>query len=244
MHPISVIIPTLNEERYLPTLLSSLLRCTFKQMEIIVVDGKSGDDTQKVVKEFQHKAPPMITVRLLVSNRRNVSYQRNLGASKASHNTLLFLDADTLIPSPEKLRELLARFAVGGYGAATCRFMPLEPDLRAMLYFAILYIFHKIMEWFSPYALGACIITTKETWMKVNGFDPSIKVNEDANFVMKAKRFGGFKVLPVSLEISTRRFKKHGYLRMGLQYVRIFFRRTFRGELKDGTIEYQFGHYD
>jgi glycosyltransferase involved in cell wall biosynthesis len=213
-------------------------------LDVIVVDGKSDDKTLEVVKYYAERAPSNISIRSSVCNQRNVSIQRNQGAKLAAHDTLIFMDADTAIPKPENLDELVACFTDGEHAVASCRFMPLEPDPRAHVYYTTLYGFHKLMERTNPYALGACIITTKDVFQKCAGFDHTIKVNEDANFCLRASYHGSFRVLPVALHISTRRFSKHGYVRMGLQYLRIFLDRTFRGETRDDRIQYEFGKYD
>jgi len=65
----SIIIPTLNEERYLPKLLEDLLNQTEKNFEVIVVDGKSTDKTIDVCKHFMKNIPSKI----IISNKRNVA---------------------------------------------------------------------------------------------------------------------------------------------------------------------------
>jgi hypothetical protein len=79
---------------------------------------------------------------------------------------------------------------------------------------------------------------------RIGGFDETIRVNEDAFYVECASKHGPFRVLPHALRTSTRRFDKDGYVRMGARYVRIWLDRTFRGELRDDRIKYEFGHYD
>lgn len=241
--PITVVIPALNEERYLPVLLESLFACAPREMEIIVSDGASDDGTLEVVASFASRAPQGIRLLALTTPIRNVSYQRNVGAAAASHPVLLFLDADTAILSPSCLDELLRRFDEGRYAAASCRFEPLERDARAVLYYRLLYAFHKLLERWNPYALGACILTTRRTLDRCHGFDPSIRVNEDAHFCREAARGGRFGILPVPVGVSTRRFQKFGYFRMGIQYLRIFLDRTLRGEMRDDRIHYEFGKY-
>ena len=51
----SVVIPTLNEEKYLPRLLENLSKQTFSEFEVTVVDGSSEDETVKEAKKWQKK---------------------------------------------------------------------------------------------------------------------------------------------------------------------------------------------
>ena len=75
----SVVIPTLNEELFLPNLLEDFKKQKVKNFEIIVVDAKSKDKTRKIVKSFKQS----LKIKLFLSNKKNVAYQKNLGAKKA-----------------------------------------------------------------------------------------------------------------------------------------------------------------
>lgn len=240
--PVSIVIPTLNEERFLPRLLRSLARGTRRPLDLIVVDGRSDDATCDVVERFRRVARPHVAVRLLTSPVRNVSAQRNQGAEVARHETIVFLDADVAI-ARGRLDALVDRFHAGRLAVASCRFRPLEHDRRAELYYALIYGFHKAVERWDPYAMGACILTTREVFRHCGGFDSRLRLNEDANFCRKAACLGRFRILPVALHVSARRFKKYGYLRMGLRYLRIYLRRRVRGEAWDERFSYESGSF-
>ena len=241
---LSIVIPALNEEKYLPTLLASLKDCAPHELDIIVVEGKSDDRTKEVAEEIAKTMPKPITLRAFTCDVRNVSVQRNLGAEYAKNDLILFLDADTRMPSRQTLEDLIAAYEASGAVVASCRFRPIEDDWRARVYFNLLYVFHKTMERIEPYAMGACIITHKHVFLRCEGFDHTIKVNEDANYCMRATEHGRFHILPVTIEASSRRFKKHGYLSMGFTYLKLFLSRTFHGEARSTKIIYEFGHYD
>lgn len=91
----SIIIPTLNEEGYLPTLLEDLSKQTFTNFEVIHIDANSEDDTVKKAKSFSKK----LSITSLISKKRNVSFQRNFGAKKANADWLIFMDADNKLPN-------------------------------------------------------------------------------------------------------------------------------------------------
>ena len=243
--PVSIIIPTLNEERYLPILLESIFRCTSPRMEIVISNSpETKDKTLEVVEYYKERAPSHISLQSIASSKPGVSNQRNSGAQHATNDVLIFLDADTCIPQPDRVQELVDLFLKENLAAASCRFLPLDKDPRALLYYTTLYGFHKLVEKRDPYALGACIITTKSVFEACHGFDPSIKVNEDANFCLKASNFGSFKVLPTVLQISTRRFRQYGYVRMGFLYIWMAISRTLFGERRDESIPYEWGKYE
>lgn len=84
--PISVIIPLYNEEKFTGDCLQSLSRQSYKPMEIIVVDDGSTDRTLQVAKKFKAK--------ILKQKHKGPGPARNLGASNAAGEILVFLDAD------------------------------------------------------------------------------------------------------------------------------------------------------
>ena len=91
----SIIIPVLNEQANLPNLLKDISCQTFTNFEIIIVDGMSEDRTVANAERFRKTFP---LFKIETSDKRNVCYQRNLGASKANAEWLVFMDADNRIP--------------------------------------------------------------------------------------------------------------------------------------------------
>ena len=89
-HMISVIIPTYNEATYLPATLDSVADSNANK-EVIVVDAGSADGTHDVARAR--------AARVLLSQRRQRAYQMNLGARHAHGAVLLFLHADTVLPT-------------------------------------------------------------------------------------------------------------------------------------------------
>jgi glycosyltransferase involved in cell wall biosynthesis len=107
-HPkISVVIPTYNEEFYIKDTLNAVKnqKCTFAY-EIIIIDGKSSDNTVSILKEFAKKVQ---YAELYVSPKRGKAFQLNYGVSKTNSELLLFLDADTLI-DPFFLQKIYKKF--------------------------------------------------------------------------------------------------------------------------------------
>jgi len=89
----SICIPTLNEEKYIGGILKCLEKQTFKDFEVIVVDGKSSDNTKREVMKFSDKLP----LTFLESPKRGVSFQRNYAAKSAKGKYIIFFDADVMI---------------------------------------------------------------------------------------------------------------------------------------------------
>ncbi len=87
---VSVVIPTYNRAEWLGNTLRSVLKQTFIDFELIVVDDGSTDDTENVVQSF----PRVQYVRL--QENRGVSGARNTGLSRAVGRYICFLDSDDL----------------------------------------------------------------------------------------------------------------------------------------------------
>ncbi len=85
---VSIIIPTYNYGGYLPVALESCLQQTYKNLEIIVVDDGSTDNTGEIVKQYRGK------VFYIYQDNSGVSAARNKGLEYAKGDFIGFLDAD------------------------------------------------------------------------------------------------------------------------------------------------------
>ena len=90
---ISVIIPIYNCEKYIKECLSSLIKQTFKNFEIICVNDGSNDDTLKILKKFEANDE-----RIIIFNQNNSGpgLARNVGMKKSKGKYLMFLDSDDI----------------------------------------------------------------------------------------------------------------------------------------------------
>ena len=120
---ISVIIPALNEEKYIHIPLEALRHQTFKDFEVIVVDGKSKDRTVQVARKYGAK---------VIVEKSAVSKARNIGARAAKGKLLVFLDGDTK-PGKDLLKAYHDRIK-GKVIAATGPIYPLEKTKRRIRY--------------------------------------------------------------------------------------------------------------
>ena len=104
---ISVLIPTLNEEKYVGKLLEALTKQTYKDFEVIIADGDSKDHTERVVRGFEDK----LNLRYVKSPKTNVSSQRNYAAQQAQSDHFVFFDADTYV-EPAFLERIYERVSL------------------------------------------------------------------------------------------------------------------------------------
>ena len=90
---ISVIMPCYNSSRFVARAILSALHQTYKNLELIIVDDCSTDDTKKIIKKFlkQDKRIKFYTTK---KNSQVCAVPRNLAISKASGKFIAFLDSD------------------------------------------------------------------------------------------------------------------------------------------------------
>ena len=222
---ISIIIPTLNEEKYLPLLLESIRKQNFQDYEIIVADAGSEDRTLEIAKNYNCQ---IVEGGLPAKGRNN-------GAKTARGSLLLFLDADTILPE-NFLESSLKEFEKRKLQIASFKLIPLGSRIVIML-FNIFYNFPTLLleKILAHAAIG--ILARKELFEKLNGFDESIVLAEDHDFARRAKKIGKYGIIrSTKIFVSIRRFRKEGWLKIALKYFLTELYMIFIGPVR-------FGHY-
>ena len=239
----SIVIPTLNEERYLPVLLDSLMRVS-APMEIIVVDGDSMDRTVQVVESYQPSFVGNASLRVLHSDARNISLQRNIGAAAASHELLIFCDADVRVPSHETYVTLLTCFVEERLAVAAPVLVPIEPGLGFKLAYKVVYWLQRlVLSHGRPYFAGSFLMTTRSVFFRLGGFDPKILLAEDVDYSLRASKLGPYRLMNVRMGISARRLNKYGYWWI-IESLPTIVRYIRTGAISPKDIHYPFGEYD
>ncbi len=229
---LSIIIPTLNEETYLPKLLESIRKQSFKDYEIIVADNDSKDKTRQIAKKYKCK----------IVNGGLPPKARNNGAKAAKGDILFFIDADCNIKN-NFLQRAMNEIRKRKLDVATCFVWPLSDDILNNVQFCIYNLWIYSMQLFYANASGHGIFCKKGIHKKINGFDENIKLSEDMDYAKRASRFGKFRILTsVNVFTSVRRFEEEGRLKVGLKLLLSAFYRIFIGEIKSDIFKYRFGH--
>ena len=92
---ISVIVPVYNVENYLEKCLNSLVNQTLEEIEILVINDGSTDDSQKIIEVFQSKFPQKI--KTFAKENGGLSDARNFGIDRATGEFLAFVDSDDYV---------------------------------------------------------------------------------------------------------------------------------------------------
>ncbi len=124
MNKISIIIPTFNRRDYITIALDSVLKQTYKDYEIIIIDDGSSDDTKEVLKPYQDN------IRYFYQDNKGIPTTRNRGIREARGDYIAFLDSDDFW-LPEKLERQIECFSNNSrYGMVATRCSSITPDGR------------------------------------------------------------------------------------------------------------------
>ncbi len=231
---LSIVIPALNEEKYLPELLTCLKNQSYKDFEVIIVDGDSDDKTTEVVNQFKK----FLKIRVINSKKRNVSFQRNLGLENSGQENILFLDADTKLDDyfiENSLKEIKSK----NLKIAGARLYPDSKNYLDRLFFSLFRIYSALLHKYIGLN-GCCIFTLKSLHKKINGFDESIKVGEDYDYTKRLGKFSEISLLNTKIYTSVRRFEKKGRVRTGIKILLIGLYMNFVGVIKKDIFKYDF----
>jgi len=230
---ISIIIPTFNEEAYLPRLLGSIAKQDYRDFEVIVADNSSRDRTRSVART--HGA------RVVEGGVPGIG--RNRGALAARGEYLLFVDADTVLPE-SFLSGIMARFEKDFVDICVPWIRPIDgtnPIYRTIFQFSN--TFFKLMEVIQPQGLGVCILTTRRLHNRIGGFSEKVRVSEDFDYINRASLVGRFRVYShVYVYHSVRRYQAEGVGNLVQKQVKSGFIYLFTGKAYD-TENYEFGAF-
>lgn len=228
----SIIIPALNEEKYLPQLLASLASQTQKNFEVIVVDGKSKDKTVELAKTYKNKVPGL---QVMVAPKANLPLQRNFGAAKAKGEWLVFVDADSaLLPYfVERIGQYIDSENPSVF-TTWCR--PDTEDVNTAIFTLIgNLMFEAGIKLNRPLAPGPLTIVKQQAFASIGGYDETHAFHEDMDLGLRLRQAGfPLQILKETLYVlSLRRLRKVGTLRLAQQYATaalpvLFFNRTLK----------------
>ncbi|MEK7665030.1 MAG: glycosyltransferase [Patescibacteria group bacterium] len=232
----SIIIPALNEEKYLPLLLESIKKQEFFDFEIIVADAGSKDKTREIAKRYNCK---IVEGGLPAKGRNN-------GAREAKGDILFFIDADAILQA-DFLNNALKEFKERNLDFASFCLIPSPYSKNSLFLLNILYnywiiVLEKIL------ARGSIgILIKKELFEKIGGFNESMELGEDHYLARCAQKIKNVKwgiLRSVKIIVSDRRFKKDGWAKTWIKYFLYEARSFLFGPTTRKMFDYKFNHYD
>ena len=224
LQKVSIVIPTLNEEKTLPDLFANLDSLDPKPDEVLFVDGPSKDETSCLIREKGYK--------LIRSVGKGRSLQMNEGGFQANGDLLIFLHADTTVPKDvvsivrstmENNKISLAGFTCIMIGNKKVRkFISFQNRIKTYIG-AFFYNPIRCMCFGFRLLFGDQVMfCRKSEFVKIGGFDPELPIMEDADLCMRLNKLGCIKQLREKVYSSDRRVEKLGMIHAYLRYMKIY----------------------
>jgi rSAM/selenodomain-associated transferase 2 len=194
MSKISIIIPTINEARNLPLLLSDL-SIIQKEVEILIIDCGSNDRTIDIASIYGAK--------VYKSKEKNRGLQLDIGAKKSNGEWLIFLHADTRLTYHwvGKIESVLKGNKNYIY------FFKFKINHKKIIYRVLEILVNFRSQFFKePYG-DQGLIMHRSTYLKNNGFR-KIPLMEDLDFLRRLKNKKNLKQLNLPILISPRKWER------------------------------------
>jgi rSAM/selenodomain-associated transferase 2 len=205
---LSIIIPTYNEADQIGSTISKIHAANGQhQIEIIVVDGGSSDETIKIAKACGARA--------ILSERKGRAAQMNNGAANAKGEILYFLHADSI--PPQDFTSKILNACNKGINSGCFR-----------LKFDYEHWFLKTNAWFTRFDVNAVrfgdqsLFTIKDVFEQSGGFREDLLMMEDQEIIHRLKKYGRFRVLNDVVITSARKYIDNGVYRMQGIFYRIW----------------------
>ena len=217
---LSVIIPTLNEEKLLGSVLAvytTELRQRY-HVEVIVSDGGSTDATLQMADDHADTV-----LRHNGTHRQTIAEGRHAGALGAHGDVLVFINGDTVPANPERFFHTLTQFAnrSGPYRRASALACPVlvDPAERVVMDTVV----HTVFNWYvwllNALRIGAgrgeCQVVRRDVYMAVGGYRVGLAAGEDFDLFGRISRKARVRFAwELLVHESPRRFRKFGYFRI------------------------------
>jgi hypothetical protein len=231
---ITVVIPALNEATRLPKLLDSLRRQSRRPDAVIVADAGSSDSTREVA--VAHGA--------MVVDGGMPGVGRNAGARVATTDLLLFLDADVAL-TDHAISMMVAEFEKRDLAVAGAPIRPIERDPRFVFACEVVNFYLEMMQYVAPHAPGCCILVTRAVHEVIGGFDETLQLAEDHDYVERASAVGKFRILRrAHVRVSMRRLTKEGLVSLAFKYLYCELQVMTGQKIVDAPFAYDFAAFD
>jgi glycosyltransferase involved in cell wall biosynthesis len=215
---ITIVVPCKNEENYIHHLLDSLRQQDIGDTRIIIADC-STDNTRKVIKNNSHS----LNVEIIQGGP--VSIAKNNGARLVTTPYILFIDADVRFFKKTVIKDAVKKIKSEKLDLVGLNIRCYDKDPRAMIGFKLFNVINHTLKYFSPFAVGAFMLTRRDRFEEFGGFPEQFSTSEDY-FLSRKYSPKKFRIVKHHFGQDSRRFKKMGYLGMGKYLVKNFINRN------------------
>ena len=215
---ITIVVPCKNEETYIHHLLDALREQNIGDTRVIIADC-STDRTRQVIQDNSWE------LNVEIINGGPVSMAKNNGARLATTPYILFIDADVRFFKYDVIRDAVDRIESENLDLVGLNIKCYDQDLRAKAGFVMFNTINHALKYFSPFAVGAFMLTRRDRFEEYGGFPENFSTSEDY-FLSRKYSPRKFRIIRHHLGQDSRRFKKMGYMGMARYLVKNFVNRN------------------
>ena len=215
---ITIVVPCKNEEKYIHHLLDSLRSQNIGDTRVIIADC-STDATRQVIQDNCHR----LNVEIIEGG--SVSVAKNNGARLVTTPYILFIDADVRFFKDTVIHDAVTKIESMNLDLVGLNIKCYDNDLRAKVGFVVFNTINHALKYFSPFAVGAFMLTRRDRFEEFGGFPEKFSTSEDY-FLSRMYSPKKFKIVRHHFGQDSRRFKKMGYFGMGKYLVKNFINRN------------------
>lgn len=215
---ITIVVPCKNEEDYISHLLDALREQRIGDTRVIIADC-STDRTRQVI----HDNSADLNVEIIDGGP--VSIAKNNGARLVTTPYILFIDADVRFFKSTVIQDAVETIESKNLDLVGLNIKCYDNDMRAKIGFTAFNLINHTLKYFSPFAVGAFMLTRREQFEEFGGFPEQFATSEDY-FLSRKYSPRKFKIVKHQFGQDSRRFKKMGYFGMGKYLIKNFINRN------------------
>jgi glycosyltransferase involved in cell wall biosynthesis len=215
---ITIVVPCKNEENYVAYLLMHLRNQLIGSTRIIIADC-STDNTREVIQATKGR------LNVEIIDGGPVSLAKNNGARLVTTPYILFIDADVRFFKDTVIRDAVAEIESKNLDLIGLNIKCYDKNKRASIGFAVFNGINRVLKHFSPFAVGAFMLTRRDRFEEFGGFPEQMSTSEDY-FLSRMYSPKKFCILNHYFGQDARRFKKMGYFGMAAYLIKNFINRN------------------
>lgn len=215
---ITIVVPCKNEESYIAHLLMHLCQQSIGSTRIIIADC-STDSTREVIQAMRGE------LNVEVIEGGPVSAAKNNGAQLATTPYILFIDADVRFFDDNVIRDAVEQIEREQLELIGLNIKCYDNDVRAKIGFSLFNVVNNVLKYFTPFAVGAFMLTRRDKFEQYGGFPDKFLTSEDF-FLSRMYDPKKFRIINHYFGQDSRRFKKMGYFGMVKYLIKNFINRN------------------
>jgi glycosyltransferase involved in cell wall biosynthesis len=215
---ITIVVPCKNEENYIAHLLMHLRQQDIGSTKIIIADC-STDNTREVIQIMKGD------LNVEVIEGGPVSLAKNNGAKLVNTPYILFIDSDVRFFKDTVIRDAVSEIEAHDLDLIGLNARCYDKNIVAQIGFSIFNVINNVLKYFSPFAVGAFMLTRRDRFEEFGGFPEKFATSEDF-FLSRQYSPKKFRILNHHFGQDSRRFKKMGYFGMAAYLIKNFINRN------------------